>query len=114
MEDIMTDLTTEENDAFALLQAATRISNARATENKSALAVALNENMQLWMCIQRLTEREDSPLSAGVKANLSKLADFVVSKTLSKGCDVGDATLDAMENMNLQIAEGLLENGKAA
>lgn len=110
----MTVLTTEQSDAFALLQAATRISNARATDNKAALAVALDENMQLWLSIKTLTEKESSPLPADVKANLTKLADFVVSKTLQKGCDAADETLDTLETMNLQIAEGLLENKKAS
>ena len=41
--------------------------------------------------------------------NLLKLANFVVSKTLLNGCDAQKATLDTLENMNLQIAEGLLE-----
>ena len=42
--------------------------------------------------------------------SLLKLAKFVVSKTVSEGCEASDKTLDTLENMNLQIARGLMES----
>lgn len=102
-------LTLEQQDALALLRAATNISNARALGDKAALAKALDENMRLWTGIQTLLKRDGHPLPNEIKSNLLKLAAFVVSKTLLNGCDAKDATLDTLENMNLQIAEGLLE-----
>lgn len=102
-------LTLEQQDALALLRAATNISNARALGDKAALAKALDENMQLWTGIQTLLKRGGHPLPNEIKSNLLKLANFVVSKTLLNGCDAKDGTLDTLENMNLQIAEGLLE-----
>lgn len=102
-------LTLEQQDALALLRSATNISNARALGDKAALAKALDENMQLWTGIQTLLKRGGHPLPNEIKSNLLKLANFVVSKTLLNGCDAKDETLDTLENMNLQIAEGLLE-----
>lgn len=107
----MTDkLTLSQKDALALLRSATNISQARINQDKAGLTIALDENMQLWTAIQTLVSRKDHPLSSDAKTNLIKLANFVVAKTLQNGCDAAEETLDTLENMNLQIAEGLLEN----
>lgn len=103
-------LSVSEEDALALLRSATNISQARQAGDKAGLTIALDENMQLWTAIQTLASRQDHPLNDGAKKNLIKLANFVVSKTIKYGCDACDKTLDTLENMNLQIAEGLLEN----
>ena len=103
-------LTLPQEDALALLRSATNISQARQNQDKAGLTLALDENLQLWTAIQTLVSRADHPLSATAKTNLIKLANFVVAKTLQDGCDATDKTLDTLENMNLQIAEGLLEN----
>ncbi len=103
-------LTVSEEDALALLRSATNISHARQTGDKTDLTIALDENMQLWTAIQTLVSRRDHPLNETAKNNLIKLANFVVAKTIKYGCDACDKTLDTLENMNLQIAEGLLEH----
>ena len=103
-------LTLPQEDALALLRSATNISQARQNQNKAELTLALDENLQLWTAIQTLVSRDDHPLSAAAKTNLIKLANFVVAKTLQDGCDAAEKTLDTLENMNLQIAEGLLEH----
>ena len=107
------ELTLPQEDALALVRAATNISQAHQNQNKAELAIALDENMQLWTVIQTVVERKDNPLTAQVKANLIKIANFVVAKTLKDGCDATEETLNVLENINLQIAEGLLET-KAA
>lgn len=101
---------TTEEDAFALVRAATNISRARKQNDAAALTVALDENLQLWTAIQTLMEKKDHPLPAQTKENLLKLAKFVVAKTVSEGCEASDKTLDTLENMNLQIARGLMES----
>jgi len=106
-------LTLPQEDAFALLRSATNISQARQNQDKIGLTLALDENMQLWTAIQTLVSREDHPMNAEAKTNLIKLANFVVAKTLKDGCDAAEETLDTLENMNLQIAEGLLEHQAA-
>lgn len=104
-----TQLTLEHEDALALLRSATNISHARATGDKTALTIALDENLQLWTGIQIMLSRQDHPLPTEIKSNLMKLANFVVSRTLLDGCEARASILDTLENMNLQIAEGLLE-----
>lgn len=106
-------LTLPQEDALALLRSATNISQARQNQDKTGLTLALDENLQLWTAIQTLVSREEHPMSAEAKTNLIKLANFVVAKTLKEGCDAADETLDTLENMNLQIAEGLLEHQAA-
>ena len=101
-------------DALALVRSATNISQARQNNDKAGLTIALDENLQLWTAIQTLVSRKEHPMCDTAKSNLIKLANFVVAKTLQDGCDATDETLDTLENMNLQIAEGLLESRDAA
>lgn len=49
---------TTEEDAFALVRAATNISRARKQNDAAALTVALDENPQLWTAIQTLMEKK--------------------------------------------------------
>ena len=107
------ELTLPQEDALALLRAATNISQAREKKDKAGLAIALDENMQLWTIIQTVVGRDDNPLASPAKKNLLKLANFVIARTLKYGCDASEETLNVMENMNLQIAEGLLETEAA-
>ena len=108
------DLTHTQRDALALLKAATNISQAREKQDKSGLTIALDENLQLWTAIKTLVSRKDHPLNDKAKENLIKMADYVVAKTLKDGNNATETTLDTLENMNLQIAEGLLENQRPA
>ena len=103
-------LSTTEEDAFALIRAATNISRARKQNDAAALTIALDENLQLWTAIQTLMEKKEHPLPAQTKENLLKLSRFVVAKTIAEGCEASDKTLDTLENMNLQIARGLMES----
>lgn len=98
-----------QRDALALIRAATDISRARKQNDKDALTVALDKNLQLWTGIRTLMEKREHPLPERTKENLIKLSRFVIAKTISDGCDASDKTLDALENMNLQIAQGLTE-----
>ncbi len=103
-------LSTTEEDAFALIRAATNISRARKQNDAAALTIALDENLQLWTAIQTMMEKKEHPLPAQTKENLLKLSRFVVAKTIAEGCEAPDKTLDTLENMNLQIARGLMES----
>lgn len=103
-------LSTAEKDALALISAATNISRTRHAEDKTELTIALDENLQLWTAIQTVVSREDHPMPRETRDNLLKLAQFVVAKTIAEGCDASDKTLDTLENLNMQIAQGLMEN----
>jgi flagellar biosynthesis regulator FlaF len=115
MEDFMTNelfpaLSTAEEDALALISAATNISRTRSAGDKTELTIALDENLQLWTAIQTVVSREGHPMPRETRDNLLKLAQFVVAKTIAEGCDASDKTLDTLENLNMQIAQGLMEN----
>ncbi len=97
-------------DAFALVRAATNISQARKSKDTGALVLALDQNLQLWTAIQTLISYKENPLSQTAKENLIKLTHYVVAKTIKFGAEASQEILDTFENINLQIAEGLLEN----
>lgn len=97
-----------QEDALALLRSAANISRTRQESDKAQLVMALDENFRLWTAIQTVAGK-DSLLARDTRENLLKLADFVVARTISEGASATERTLDTLENMNLQIAEGLLE-----
>lgn len=108
-EKLLSSISLPQEDAIALLNAATNISRTRQMQDKMALTLALDENLQLWTAIQTVIAKPGHPLPAETKLNLMKLVNFVVAKTITDGCNASEKTLDTLENMNLQIAEGLLE-----
>jgi flagellar biosynthesis activator protein FlaF len=110
MSNIKTEMSMLEEDAFALTQAALEISQAQETKDERRLAAALDKNLQLWVGIRTLVERDGNPLPTEVKANLSRLSHFVAQKTFEMQDGSNDKTLEALANTNLQIAEGLLES----
>lgn len=104
-------LTPTEQNAFALSRAAIMLDQARQrSDDTGSLADALRHNLELWIGIQTFVKRANGALPDPVKSNLLKLSDFVVGTTLGRGNDIGDNTVDALININLQISEGLLES----
>lgn len=109
IEAVKNNLATEE--AFSLLKCAIDLSMARENGDAKELVSALDNNLQLWVYIKTLASKKDNPLPSETKNNLMKLADYVSSKTLEMGKNVGDInqkTLDSMIMTNLQISEGLM------
>ena len=113
MSKIANEMSLLEEDAFALTQAALEISKAQEAGDDKRLAAALDPNLQLRVGIRTLVDREDNPLPAEVKENLSRLSHFVAQKTFEMQGGPNDKTLETLANTNLQIAEGLLENKSA-
>ncbi len=107
------DLAFPEQVAFALSQSAVKLDMARQDRNKTeALANALNDNLELWISIVSMVERPDCTLTDEVKENLIKLSKFVSDTTMINGPEIGDNAMDTLINVDLQIAEGLLEGAK--
>jgi len=104
-------LTTRERDAFALTQAAIHLDQARG--QAAALASALEHNLELWVAIRTLVSRPGNELPAAIRHNLVELSSFVAGTTWRDGVTIPDTRLDTLININLQIAEGLLEGGNA-
>ena len=91
-----------------------RLDQARLANDKGELALALDENLELWLTIKTIVMGEDSQFDNDLKNNLTKLADYVAATTLQQGVEISETALDTMININLQISEGLLEGGDRA
>ena len=72
MSNIETQMSLLEEDAFALTQAALEISKAQEANDEQRLTAALDRNLQLWVGIRTMVDRNDNPLPAEVKENLSE------------------------------------------
>lgn len=108
------ELTLPEEQAFQLSRCAIALSNGWEAKDRdlSALVSALNANLELWVAIRTMVMRDDCSLSAAAKENLRKLAEFVAGKTFEGVDKVAGGTIQTLVNINLQIAEGVLEGAK--
>ena len=104
-------LTTREQDAYALKEAAASLDQARG--QAAELAAALEHNLELWVAIRTLVSRPGNALPAAIRHNLVQLSGFVAGTTWRDGITIPDSRLDTLISINLQIAEGLLEGGNA-
>lgn len=103
-------------EAFSLLKCAVDLSNARESQNVAELVTALENNMQLWIYIKTLADKQENILPKETRGNLIKLADYVSAKTIEVGKNVDNINSQAIDSMimtNLQISEGLM-SGEAA
>ncbi len=100
-----------EEDALALARSAVQIAEAR-KKGGPDLTSALDNNLQLWVAIRTLMQRPDSMLPKDIRSNLINLSQYAAQKTFEVANGVTDEILDSLINLNLQIAEGLLEGTK--
>lgn len=105
-------LSSNEEGAFGLSKAAVMLDQAR--DDLGKLAAALENNMEVWVAIRVLVNRDDNPLPDETKQNLVKLGQFVTQTTIAQGVEMPPEVLDTFININLQISEGLLEARPAA
>lgn len=105
----ISNLSTTENDAAALVKSAFLLAKAKDSGDKNAIVAALDENLKLWVNIKSLVNNKNHSLPTDIKNNLVKLADFVAQKTFDHGAEMPEATMQTLINSNLQISEGLLE-----
>ena len=99
-----------EMDAAAFSQAAYVLDQARQKLDDDELGErALKYNQLLWSIIQADVAETDNSLPEELKANLMSLSIFVDKQT-SKGLNSpSDELYDSLININLNIAEGLME-----
>lgn len=102
------ELAPVEQEAFLLSEAAILLDNARG-KGKRELAQALEHNLEIWTAIQTKVARWTDQAQEEMKANLIRLGDFVTGTIMSVGTGIADTTVETIININLQIAEGLLE-----
>ncbi len=61
-----------------------------------------------------MISQPDNRFSDALRENLSRLSRYVVSTSHGQGTEMGEAVLDTLININLQISEGLLEGAERA
>lgn len=108
------NLSTAEQDALSLSQAAEHLELAKASgaypsKDGVRLIDALNHNLEIWMSIRALAQSSASPLPAAVRGNLVQLSDFVAKTTFTQGASMSDSNIDTLININMQLSEGLRE-----
>ena len=116
IETIANDLSIAEQDAFGLSEAAVLLDLARQkrASDPSALVGALNNNLELWVAVRSLIMRDDNHLDQDLKDKLMRLSQYVAQKTFEAPESPSEEVIDSFININLQIAEGLLEGQNKA
>lgn len=99
-------------EAQVLLRAASRLfafKNAETLdrEAKRALREALTYNRKIWTVFLSAANREENPLPADVKANLRRLALFVLNQSLTLEVKPDVAKLEVLVDINRNVAAGL-------
>lgn len=109
--DTNTDVTLSlpEECAFHLSRTAIALDKAREAKSANDLALALRENMDVWMAIRSFASRPDCLLPKDAVANLDRLGRYVSERTLAEGTQMPADVVSSLVNINLQISEGLLE-----
>lgn len=104
-----------EKDAQALTNAALGISKAVAEKNQETLTAALQMNLEIWTGIRVVMGMEESPVAKETRDNLIRLSQYVTKTSHELTQNLQETTAETLVNINLQIAEGLLEGiAKAA
>lgn len=99
-----------EMDAAALSQAAYVLDQARQKlDDNEGCEKALTYNQMLWSIIQADVAQDDNKLPDELKANLMSLSIFVDKQTTKALSNPSEDIFDSLININLNIAEGLME-----
>jgi flagellar biosynthesis activator protein FlaF len=75
------------------------------------LSDALTFNRKLWTVFLTSVTREDNPLPAQARQNIANLGIFVMNQTRELMIEPVPQKLDALININRQLAAGLRGNG---
>lgn len=98
-----------ETEGRALLEAARRMSEAqRAPEDATALRRAARLNWRLWTIFQAELSQPDSQVPVELRSNMLNLCNFVDKRVVEVLANPKPDLLDALININRQIAAGLL------
>jgi len=106
-----------EFDASILLKAASRFQRLRDNwedGDRGDLAEALLYNRKIWTVYATSAAEMDHPLPREIKQNIANLAIFIFKRTLEIQVSPDARMLDALININRQIAAGLLQKPLSA
>lgn len=103
-----------EVEAMALTKAAVLLEEARGnSDNRDAIAQALRFNHLLWTIIQADISEPENQLPAEIKANIMSLSIFIDKQTVKALKSSRPEDLEALININRNLAAGLRENAAA-
>ncbi|MCA1907280.1 MAG: flagellar biosynthesis regulator FlaF [Magnetospirillum sp.] len=95
-------------EAWALTEAARRMSLAQKPEvSDEELLVAVRLNWRLWTIFQAELASPECPLPLEMRQDMLSLCNFIDKRTVEIISDVDRAKIDALININRQIAAGL-------
>ena len=80
-------------------------------ERANEFEVELNKNRKIWSIFLQSVTSEDSPLPHQLRENIANLGIFVMGQTYEALATQNPEKLDALININRQIAAGLRGNG---
>lgn len=80
-------------------------------ERRGELEEALEKNRRLWTIIASAMKEQDCPQPTEIKRSILSLAVFIFQRTVDTLAEPTPAKLDALININMNIAKGLSGNG---
>lgn len=93
-------------EAHAFTEAARDLHDARVSADRAKAVQALKRNLNLWTQLQAEISQPDHPMSPDLKRNLLQLSVFVDRRTIEALADPDPAMLDALVEINRQLAQG--------
>ncbi len=98
-----------ELEAHVLLKAATRLQRVREAwdERQGELDEALTYNRKLWTVLATAATADTNPLPREIKQNIGNLGIFIFKRTAEVMMAPSPEKLDALVNINREIAAGL-------
>lgn len=102
-------LTPREAEAAALTKSANLLQAAKEgwSEDRGEVANALYFNRQLWVLLASAVSDKDNPLPLEIRNNVGSLGAFVFKTTLDIEALPEAGKLDALININRELAAGL-------
>ncbi|WP_417789270.1 flagellar biosynthesis regulator FlaF [Terasakiella pusilla] len=98
-----------QTEAWALSQAALKMTHARDGGDMEELASAVRLNWRLWTIFQSDLLAQDCPLPDDIRGNVISLAAFVDKQTLAFMGDKDAQKVDVLININREIAMGMYQ-----
>ena len=112
-EEIRNNIEEAQKDADVLCEVAESLEKAIASDDLSYRALALDENLKMWVGIKVAVNKESNIFPQNIKSGLKKLSSYVESVTLAKGVNMTDSYFKSLAEINRQISEGLKESVNA-
>lgn len=93
-------------EAHAFAEAARRLHEARQGGRRIDMVRALKHNLNLWTHVQAEVAAPDHPMSGELRDNIVGLSVFVDRRTIEALADPDPALLDALIDINRNMARG--------